>query len=75
MKKLIELTDLTQEELISVLNRADYLKRCWDNNEMPQILSDQRIALWFQGADSGTDWHSKSERDLWEGMCRMCRGN
>ncbi len=49
MRNFIEITDFTTDELLHILNRADELKVHWHNNEMPQSLEKQRIALLFCG--------------------------
>jgi ornithine carbamoyltransferase len=49
VKKLISLLDLTTEELNSILDRADKLELCWNENQMPQCLKDKQIGLWFYG--------------------------
>ena len=49
MKKLISLLDLTSEELIYVLDRADMLEKSWKTNAMPQVLKDKQVGMWFYG--------------------------
>jgi ornithine carbamoyltransferase len=49
MKHFISLLDFSSEELIAILNRADFLANAWRNNSMPQSLKNKQIALWFYG--------------------------
>ena len=49
MKNFIKVDDFSQEEIISIINRANYLQECWNNNKMPQTLKNKKIALWFFG--------------------------
>lgn len=49
MKNFIKVDDFSKEEIISIINRANYLQECWNNNEMPQTLKNKNIALWFFG--------------------------
>lgn len=50
MKSFLNITDFSSDELQCILDRADYLHKCWHNNQMPQSLAKQRIALWFWGS-------------------------
>jgi ornithine carbamoyltransferase len=49
MKSFISLRDFTYEELIGLLDRADYLRTAWKENRMPKSLQNLRIGLWFYG--------------------------
>ena len=49
MKKLLTLLDVTSNELIQILNRADCLEKLWKDNKMPLILKDKQVGLWFYG--------------------------
>ncbi len=49
MKNLISLLDVSADELLSILDRADSLEKLWKANRMPQILKDKQIGLWFYG--------------------------
>lgn len=49
MRHFISLLDYSNEELIEILNRADYLASAWRENRMPQSLSNKQIGLWFYG--------------------------
>ena len=49
MKKLLSLLNVTSDELIHILNRADCLEKLWKDNKMPQILKDKQVGLWFYG--------------------------
>lgn len=49
MKSFLEIGDLSTDELMYVLDRADALQRLWHANQMPQSLASKRVALWFFG--------------------------
>lgn len=49
MTNLISLLDLSQDELIRILNRADALADAWGRNAMPQCLRGKQVGLWFYG--------------------------
>ena len=49
MRNLLSLLDLTSQELLSILDRADCMETLWQNNQMPQILKGRQVALWFFG--------------------------
>ncbi|HBD96052.1 MAG: hypothetical protein A2015_16765 [Spirochaetes bacterium GWF1_31_7] len=49
MKNFLKVDDFTKEEIITILNRADFLQECWVNNLMPKTLKNKKIALWFFG--------------------------
>ena len=49
MKNFIEISDLSTDELMSVLDRADALQKLWPTRQMPKSLSNQSVALWFFG--------------------------
>jgi len=50
MKHFISFLDYSHEELIEILDRADFLKIAWDENRMPQSLPNRQIGLWFFGS-------------------------
>lgn len=49
MKHFISLLDYSTEELVEILNRADYLSKAWKVNNMPKSLVGKQIGLWFYG--------------------------
>ena len=49
MKNLISLLDISSEELLFILDKADRLEKLWKINNMPQILKDKQVGLWFYG--------------------------
>ena len=49
MKNLLSLLDISSEELLSILDRADCMEKLWKTNDMPQVLKNQQIGLWFLG--------------------------
>lgn len=49
MRHFISLLDYTSEELIDILDRADYLTCAWRENRMPKSLISKQIGLWFPG--------------------------
>ena len=49
MRNFISLLDYTYEELVQVLDRADYLSTAWEENRMPKGLLNKRVGLWFYG--------------------------
>jgi ornithine carbamoyltransferase len=50
MRHFISLLDYSHEELIEVLDRADYLADAWRRNRMPKCLLSKQIGLWFYGS-------------------------
>ena len=49
MKKLLSLLDISSEELLFILERADCMEKLWKANDMPQVLKNQQVGLWFFG--------------------------
>jgi ornithine carbamoyltransferase len=49
MRHFISLTDCTTDELIALLDRADFLAEAWKDNRMPDSLRGKKLALWFFG--------------------------
>lgn len=49
MRQFISLLDYSNEELVEILNRADYLEKAWKENNMPQSLRNKQVGLWFFG--------------------------
>ena len=49
MKKFLAVSDLSTEEILHVLDRADALRERWHANDMPKSLAKERVALWFYG--------------------------
>ena len=49
MRNIISLTDLSSDEFMQVLNRADFLAEAWRANQMPQCLQNKQVGLWFYG--------------------------
>lgn len=49
MKHFISFLDYSTEELVGILDRADYLATAWRENRMPKSLMDRKIGLWFYG--------------------------
>ncbi len=49
MKDFLALTDLSTDQLIHILNRADALADAWKTNSMPKSLSNNQVGLWFYG--------------------------
>lgn len=49
MKHFISLLDYSNQELTEILNRADYFKKAWKENQMPNSLKNEQIGLWFYG--------------------------
>ena len=49
MKNFISLLDITGGELKSILDRADQMEILWKNNDMPQILKNRQVGMWFYG--------------------------
>ena len=49
MPDLIALTDLSEGDIIRILDRADALADAWRQNRMPQTLKDKQVGLWFCG--------------------------
>lgn len=46
----LTLDQLTQEDIYSILHRANVLRGLWHSNAMPKTLSNKKIALWFYGS-------------------------
>ena len=49
MKNFLSILDISQDELIHILDRADSFERLWKTNDMPKVLQDTQVALWFYG--------------------------
>lgn len=49
VKSFIKVDDLSREEILSVIKRANTLHDLWHRNKMPKTLADKKIALWFFG--------------------------
>ncbi len=49
MRNFIAVDNFSEEEILSIIDRADFLQECWNNNTMPQTLKGKKIALWFFG--------------------------
>ena len=49
MKNFISLRDFSYEELTDLLDRADFLRTAWKENNMPKSLQNLRVGLWFYG--------------------------
>ena len=49
MKNFISLLDISTEELLFILDRADHLEKMWKNNDMPKTLINKQVGLWFYG--------------------------
>jgi ornithine carbamoyltransferase len=49
LKNLLLLLDISSDELLSILDRADYMEKMWKDNNMPQILKGRQVGLWFFG--------------------------
>ncbi len=49
MKHFISLLDYSHEELMKILDRADYLADAWRKHEMPKSLLNKQVGLWFYG--------------------------
>jgi ornithine carbamoyltransferase len=49
LKNLISLLDISSDELTFILDRADSLEKLWKANDMPQVLKDKQVGLWFYG--------------------------
>lgn len=49
MKHFISFLDYSPEELVEILDRADYLSKAWRENNMPKSLVGKQIGLWFYG--------------------------
>lgn len=49
MKHFMSLLDYTHEELVDLLDRADYLADAWKRHEMPKSLLNKQVGLWFYG--------------------------
>jgi ornithine carbamoyltransferase len=45
----ISLTDCTTDQIVALLDRADYLAEAWRRGTMPATLAKKKIALWFFG--------------------------
>jgi len=49
LRNFISILDVSSDELIHIIDRAEHLEKLWKNNSMPQILKDKQIGLWFWG--------------------------
>ena len=49
MRNLLSLLDISGNELLSILDRADCMEKLWKTNDMPQTLKDKQVGLWFYG--------------------------
>lgn len=49
MKDFLEITDLSTDLIVTLLDRADQLYEHWHNHTMPQSLRNRTVALWFYG--------------------------
>jgi ornithine carbamoyltransferase len=49
MRKFIKVNDLSSDEIIAVLKRADVLQKAWQTNSMPRSLSNRQIGMSFYG--------------------------
>ena len=49
MRNFLALTDLTAGEITQVFDRADELYRRWQTNDMPKVMTDMTVGLWFYG--------------------------
>lgn len=49
MKDFLQFDSLSKEEIMAILDRSDFLKKCYLNRSMPQSLKNKKIALWFYG--------------------------
>lgn len=49
MKHFISLIDYSHEDLVEILDRADYLSDAWRENKMPESLAGKQVGLWFYG--------------------------
>ena len=49
MRNLISLLDITGDEFLSILDRADQMESMWKENNMPQSLRNRQVGLWFYG--------------------------
>lgn len=49
MRDFLRVDDFSEDEILRVLDRADELRRLWNENSMPRPLEGMRIALWFHG--------------------------
>jgi ornithine carbamoyltransferase len=49
VKHFISLIDYTHEELVEILDRADYLANAWKEGRMPKNLTGKQIGIWFYG--------------------------
>jgi ornithine carbamoyltransferase len=50
VRAFLAVSDLTADELVHVLDRADELRAHWRANTMPRSLANERVALWFFGS-------------------------
>ena len=49
MNSFLRVDDLSGDEILSVIDRANTLHDLWHENRMPKTLADKKIALWFYG--------------------------
>jgi len=49
LKNFISLLDISGGELKSILDRADQMEILWKANDMPQILKNRQVGMWFYG--------------------------
>jgi len=49
MKKFLSLLDISSDELLHILDRADSLEKLWKSNNMPQVFKNKQVGLWFCG--------------------------
>ena len=45
MKNLLSLLDITSDELLCILDRADCYEKLWNDNAIPQILKNKQVGL------------------------------
>ncbi len=49
MRKLLSLLDITGDELLHILDRADIYHDLWKTDSIPQVLKNMQVGLWFYG--------------------------
>lgn len=49
MKHFISLLDYSTDELLEVLDRAEFLAKAWREHKMPDSLKNKTVGLWFYG--------------------------
>lgn len=49
MRNFVTVDAFTNDEIYSIIDRANHLQKCWNENTMPQTLKGKKIALWFFG--------------------------